>query len=309
MSRRIAIAGAGVSGLTCAAVLRERGHDTHVFAEKDAEQSTSGAAAAIWFPYDAGPEELAVAWGMLTYGRLLDLVDVADAGVSLVEFRTFSRTPRITPPVWTAALDARPLEPGELLAPYQSGYTMRVPLMDANIYLPYLRRRAGAITYGVKLERLEDVARDFDTIINCTGFDARALVEDETELEAHRGQVAIVERVDLPFAFVCDEAPLTYVIPRRDDCVLGGCNDDSESSDIDDVMAACIVDECSRVLNVPLKPKHSRAGRRPFRKSGPRIEAGLLRDGRRVIHNYGHGGAGFSLSWGCAHHVAELVAR
>ena len=30
--------------------------------------------------------------------------------------------------------------------------------------------------------------------------------------------------------------------------------------------------------------------------------------GAQVIHNYGHGGSGFTLFWGCAHDVFELLA-
>lgn len=46
---------------------------------------------------------------------------------------------------------------------------------------------------------------------------------------------------------------------------------------------------------------------RPFRAQGPRIEAERI--GRRtVIHNYGHGGAGWSLSWGSAA-LAVALAR
>lgn len=45
---------------------------------------------------------------------------------------------------------------------------------------------------------------------------------------------------------------------------------------------------------------------RPFRASGPRIEAQRL--GRQtVIHNYGHGGSGWSLSWGSAHLTVQLA--
>src|SRR5262249_58509967 len=36
---------------------------------------------------------------------------------------------------------------------------------------------------------------------------------------------------------------------------------------------------------------------RPFRAQGPRIEAEEIGDAL-VVHNYGHGGSGWSLSWG-----------
>lgn len=45
---------------------------------------------------------------------------------------------------------------------------------------------------------------------------------------------------------------------------------------------------------------------RPFRPAGPRLEAEAA-DGKRIIHNYGHGGSGWSLSWGCAQDAAELA--
>lgn len=48
-------------------------------------------------------------------------------------------------------------------------------------------------------------------------------------------------------------------------------------------------------------------GLRPFRKRGFRIEKESLGT-KTIIHNYGHGGSGWSLSWGCAHLVSQLVA-
>ena len=45
---------------------------------------------------------------------------------------------------------------------------------------------------------------------------------------------------------------------------------------------------------------------RPVRPAGPRIEVEAFGD-TRVIHNYGHGGAGWSLSWGCAVQASALA--
>ena len=45
---------------------------------------------------------------------------------------------------------------------------------------------------------------------------------------------------------------------------------------------------------------------RPFRAQGPRIEAERM-DDHTIVHCYGHGGAGVTLSWGCADEVAALL--
>jgi len=46
--------------------------------------------------------------------------------------------------------------------------------------------------------------------------------------------------------------------------------------------------------------------RRPFRAQGPRIEA-ERRYGKTIVHNYGHGGSGWSLSWGSAKMALAMV--
>jgi glycine/D-amino acid oxidase-like deaminating enzyme len=64
----------------------------------------------------------------------------------------------------------------------------------------------------------------------------------------------------------------------------------------------------------PLAPMRASADRiialsvctRPFRAQGPRIERERI--GRRdVVHNYGHGGSGWSLSWGSAELAVQLA--
>jgi D-amino-acid oxidase len=99
-----------------------------------------------------------------------------------------------------------------------------------------------------------------------------------------------------------------YAIPRAKDCVFGGTNDVSDNLLADPATTSRIVAECSRVLNIDKLPVLAeRVGLRPFRRSGVRLEHDQLRDGRTVIHNYGHGGAGFTLSWGCAREVFDMA--
>jgi len=49
------------------------------------------------------------------------------------------------------------------------------------------------------------------------------------------------------------------------------------------------------------------AGLRPYRRGGVRLELDSLPDGRPLVHDYGHGGAGLTLSWGCAEVALDLL--
>jgi D-amino-acid oxidase len=325
MQQRIAVIGAGVSGLTCGVVLADRGFRVAIFAKETGQQTTSGAAAALWFPYDAKPAEKVIPWALETYNVLVDLCDDPGSGVSIIELRQFSRTGEIQVPDWAISLGASviPSSPSVMSSQvetslavnssfFKSGFALTVPLMDTTVYLDYLAKRllkaSGEITIAT-FEKLEDVPRKFDLMINCAGIGARELAQDR-DLEPHRGQVAIVPKIgNLSCAIVCDDAPLMYAIPRANDGVLGGTNEISDDLDVDPRSTARILDECSRVLKID-KPSivAERVGLRPFRRSGVRLERDQLRDGRTVIHNYGHGGAGFTLAWGCAHDAVDLAA-
>jgi D-amino-acid oxidase len=314
MAERVAIIGAGVSGLTCGVVFADRGYRTAIFAEDIGQQTTSSVAAAVWFPYHVEPAERVIPLALETYQVLLDLARYPTSGISIIETRQFLRTGEIEIPEWAISLGASviPSEVEGSLESFNSGFSLRVPLMDTTIYLDYLtarfRKAGGEIHANVRFEKLEDVDTKFDLVINCAGIGARELVGD-ADLEPHRGQVAIVPRIEsLSAAIVCDDAPLMYAIPRANDCVFGGTNDLSDNLAADSATTQRIVGECSRVLKIE-KPRvlAERVGLRPFRKSGVRLERDRLAVGRTVIHNYGHGGAGFTLSWGCAREVLEIA--
>src|SRR5437762_11580169 len=104
MKRRIAIVGAGVSGLTCGVLFAERGYRTAIFAKETGQQTTSGAAAAPWFPYDAEPAEKVITWALQTYTVLVDLTKNSRSGASIIELREFSRTSESQIPEWAIPL-------------------------------------------------------------------------------------------------------------------------------------------------------------------------------------------------------------
>jgi len=311
-SSRVAIIGAGVSGLTCGVVFAERGFRTAIFAEQIGQQTTSGAAGALWFPYDAEPVAKVIPWALATYKVLVDLTKDPGSGVSMIELRQYCRAGKIPIPEWAAPFVIS-TEVEKSLTVFSSGFALMVPLMDTTIYLDYLVNRfqqaGGSINESVHFEKLENVDLKFDLLINCAGIGARELVRD-LDLEPHRGQVAIVPKIDkMKCAIVCDDDPLMYAIPRTNDCVFGGTNEVSDNLEADPVTTKAIVSECAQVLKME-SPRvlRERVGLRPFRKSGVRLESEKLGDGRTVIHNYGHGGSGFTLSWGCAENVFGLAS-
>ena len=311
MATNIAIIGAGVSGLTSGVVLAERGNRVTILAAERGGATTSAAAAAIWFPYDTEAGENAIGWALATYHELRGLANHPTSAVSMLELRCFSRAGEIEPPSWAGPLGVRRLR-AEIPRAFSSGFALDVPLMDTTRYLQYLERRfvlAGGLIASIDpLKALEQISGDFNLIINCAGIGARVLVPDP-ELEPHRGDIAIVPALQLPYAIVCDDPPLMYVIPRAADCVFGGTNEITDDRAPDPAATARIVAECSRILKIDApRVIAERVGIRPFRRGGVCLRDERLLDGRRVLHNYGHGGAGFTLSWGCARRVAELAA-
>ena len=99
----------------------------------------------------------------------------------------------------------------------------------------------------------------------------------------------------------------------KDGLVVGSVNKfnnwDTSLRSNDD--AQLILDRCADQLCLP-RLKHAPilsqwVGLRPFRLEGVKLEHELYQDKLHVIHNYGHGGCGVTLSWGCAGTVVQLV--
>jgi len=316
MPEAVAIVGAGVSGLTSGILLAEAGRRATILAAEEGPGIASAAAAAIWYPYDAEPLARVIPWALETFAVLKDLSRAEPAsGVSMIELRTFARDHEAVIPEWALQLGARKLASDELAMGltakvFRDGFTITVPLTDTTIYLGYLRQRftaAGGSIERCRLNALEEVSEEFGLVVNCAGIGARELATDD-QMEPHRGQIVLVPSLTLNFAVVCDDPPLMYAVPRSGDCLFGGTNTVSDRRAADPADTARILRECSRVLGIREPSVIGEAvGLRPFRRTGVRVAKARLSDGRPVVHNYGHGGSGFTLSWGCAREVLELA--
>ncbi|WP_308039670.1 FAD-dependent oxidoreductase [Streptomyces sp. PSKA30] len=95
---------------------------------------------------------------------------------------------------------------------------------------------------------------------------------------------------------------LVCIYPHGDTVVLGGTAIDGDGDLFDDADAAKVIVERCAAIDPRLADTRvieHRVGARPTR-SEVQVESRRLGGGTAVVHNYGHGGAGVTLSWGCA---------
>lgn len=158
---------------------------------------------------------------------------------------------------------------------------------------------------------LDEALDAASTVVNCTGLAARELVPDDS-VRPVRGQLVIVENpgVDTWFTTVDPASDgTTYFIPQPGRLLLGGtAEEDAWSLDPDPATAEKIVKRCAEVRPeiAGARILDHRVGLRPARPA-VRLEREVRGAGRVLVHNYGHGGAGVTVAWGCAEEAAELV--
>lgn len=307
------VIGGGVSGLSSAVALLEAGHVVEVWARERGARTTSAVAGALWSPYLASPPELVARWALASLERFLTLAETADTGVTLCEALVVQRGPE-GPPSWAEALPSfRRNGPSGLPPGALGAWTIKAPVVDMHRYLPWLEGKVGALGGRIvdrHVASLGEALGQAELVVNCAGLGARELCDDR-ELYPVRGQIVRVADPGVGRAFIDDDAPegLTYVIPRGGECVLGGTAEPGRSDlDVDEREADAIVRRTSTFdPRLAGAPRRSLAvGLRPGRPQ-VRLEVEPAPGGRRVVHNYGHGGSGVTLSWGCAADVVALA--
>lgn len=204
----------------------------------------------------------------------------------------------------------------------KSIYKMKVPVVNTSQYLETLYKvlvQSGQVKMIRKeIFSIQEVIDEYkpDVVINCLGLGARFVVPDP-KVYPTRGALAIVSpKIEyqskiVNTVYMYDDCPdgLTYIITRPDACFVGGTaydhswnltvDEDEAKNLFERGLSICRYLEGGKIIG-------TKCGLRPTRKP-IRLEIDPSYKDALVIHNYGHGGSGITVHWGCAKDVLELI--
>ena len=179
-----------------------------------------------------------------------------------------------------------------------------------------------------------------DAIVNATGLgiDSTATAGDKSCYPIHGALIRVInDGTDFPVlnqaitmgaGAAHDENQIVFIVPRNDKILLLGGIVQPNKSELDYNLDTPIMkrmrkrceDVFPQLKGARVDPKYPiMQGLRPFRGSNVRVErdsrqkrvSGIGRISRsipsRIVHSYGHGGSGWSLAFGCAADVADIV--
>lgn len=174
-----------------------------------------------------------------------------------------------------------------------------------------------------------------DLIVNCTGLAGAELAGDTSCYPIRGGLIRVINdgqdfpKITRALTISADVAnEIVFIVPRNDNILLIGGITEPHKWDLDLSLDSPIIQRMRRrceeflpdLKKARLDEEYPFAqGLRPFRGQNVRIERELRRKATladndqvklvrsRIVHSYGHGGAGWSLGFGCAADVANLV--
>ncbi|WP_334122962.1 FAD-dependent oxidoreductase [Glutamicibacter sp.] len=310
----LTVIGSGVIGLSTAHELASHGHKVRVISDQEPLQTVSAVAAAIWFPYHSENSPAADVLLARTLARFEALSLIPETGVDLrfgVDIERSADADRS----WTRHVaDAQVVEPSAVPAGALSATSGTVPVITMPTYLEWLQnqcRQLGVIFEQRTVSSIAELSSDTDAVVLSAGLRGGELLGDDQSVYPIRGQVIrLANTVGLRDWLSDDDHPdgVAYIIPRRDDIIVGGTDVANDTRlEVDEQLAQAMLTRA-----IGLVPEladcavlEHKVGLRPARET-IRLER-VAGHEVPVIAAYGHGGGGVTLSWGTAERVVELL--
>jgi D-amino-acid oxidase len=313
-NQKLAIIGRGISGLSCGIELLKKGHSVDIYSKDALSQTTSMSAGAFWWPYNTKPLDKVKVWSAISYQAYKTFEADPLSGVSFQTCLRFCEQEDDTQSllemveVWSAI---NGLDYG---IPCEKAYRIVLPVIDVPTFMPYVEEQYRALSGQIFIQTIrtiEELFENYDIVINCCGLGAYQLVHD-TSVYPIRGQVLSIAKEDTfssDVRIILAKDYFTMILPRAHDYLLGGTADIGDwSLEVNPMQSNEFKKRCEQVMP-ELKNTHilhTSVGLRPGRDE-IRLELERYPNGKSVIHNYGHGGGGYTVAWGCAQEVLSLL--
>jgi D-amino-acid oxidase len=322
---RVAVLGAGVIGLTTAIRLADAGYEVCILADRFSPSTDSDASCAIFLPIfsykgnETDYPQRIIRWANTSGDRFIGM-DFDLCGVrKIAAMELYAKQEDVHPYASEVLRNCRVNHRPELPNGYQWVLEFETLIIEMPKYMKWLIAECDnrLVSYRhAYFERIEDIRKlDVDVVINCLGLGAKRLLEDP-ELRSVRGQIILHPPVALDIAI---GGGLFCLYPRSDALVIGSLWFDGSEAELPSEegytqLVSTLEFWKGNILNKLNLPFDSiqienalatLSGRRPVRTS-VRLEKDTE---NHVIHNYGHGGIGVSLSWGCADEVLKVLAE
>ncbi len=302
---RAAVIGAGVIGLTNALLAQQEGYEVTVYADLPSSKTTSMIAGATFAAYSVPLTEQVF---RMTENSKDDFEALArnteQTGVRKINYWEIeSKAVDLSEKPYLQVMeDVQVHEGSQVPGGYKQGIRYGTFAMDMPIYLPHLVekfRANGGKFIKRKFSDMQELAEiETEIVFNCTGLGARELAKDMA-VKPIKGQLAIIDhRPELTEAIKHDGF-YAFPQPQTNRTVLGGTTVLNFDESVEPGVTQTIVNGNKRIFpNLTENDvKDSLVGLRPYREGDVRVEAEDI-NGKLIVHNYGHGGAGVTLSWG-----------
>ncbi|MBC7720503.1 MAG: FAD-binding oxidoreductase, partial [Pedobacter sp.] len=175
----IVVIGAGISGLSTAYLLVENGHTVTILSKAFSPNITSNKAAAFWFPYHVRSDKRAIVWVEKSYQFYKKLTSDNNSGISFIKLVKGIKGGVADDDSWVQFMPlntCRQLPVKDLPIGYHKGFKAEVPLIETQIFLPYLQQQLlqkGVVFIEKNVTNLLDISHQFDAVVNCSGLGAK----------------------------------------------------------------------------------------------------------------------------------------